>query len=51
MIAPATAGEVKAQWRMEDASNSFFGESIWVDIVVEGVTGTKTPSVTATPTP
>ncbi len=51
MIAPATAGEVKGTWRMEDASNSFFGESIWVDIVVEGVTGTKTPSVTATPTP
>jgi hypothetical protein len=51
MIAPATAGEVKGTWRMEDTTNSFFGESIWVDIVVEGATQTKTPSVTATSTP
>jgi len=49
MIAPATAGEAKGTWRMEDASSSFFGESIWVDIAVEGTTATKTP--TATPTP
>jgi hypothetical protein len=49
MIAPATAGEVKGTWRMEDASNSFFGESIWVDIVVEGAATTKTPTATATP--
>ncbi len=46
MIAPTGAGEYKGTWQMQDANNTFFGDAIWVDVVVAGAAAD-----TATPTP
>jgi len=50
MIAPNTAGEAVGTWKMSDANGTFFGQSVWVKIMVEN-SSTSTSSVTETPTP
>jgi hypothetical protein len=49
MIAPNSSGESVGTWRMSDANGNFFGQSVWVKIMVGGAS--TTPSVTSTPTP
>ncbi len=49
MIAPTTPGEAKGTWKMQGAAGVFFGEAIWVDIIVQGASGTSAPTATATP--
>ena len=48
MVAPNTDGESVGTWKMADANGGYFGQSVWVKIVVGGST---TPSVTPSPTP
>ena len=62
LTAPATAGTYRGNWRMADAGGTFFGDEIYVQIIVEGsaatatsvpatamATPTETPTETATP--
>jgi len=49
MIAPTTAGEATGTWQMQDANGAFFGQSMWVKIVVENPSATDTPALTDTP--
>jgi len=49
MIAPNSAGESVGTWKMSDANGAFFGQSVWVKVMVGGTA--TTPSVTPTPTP
>jgi hypothetical protein len=60
MFAPLTAGTYTGYWRMQNAVGTFFGEAVYVKIVVSGgtvsVTSTRTAtgsgsSLTNTPTP
>ncbi|MFN8385371.1 MAG: NBR1-Ig-like domain-containing protein [Anaerolineales bacterium] len=57
MIAPAKAGKLRGNWRMQTAGGQFFGDEVYVQVVVGGsaVTGTATtgsgPTTTATITP
>ena len=51
MIAPNAAGESVGTWKMSDANGTFFGQSVWVKIMVGGNGATNTPSVTSTATP
>ena len=51
MIAPNAAGESIGTWKMSDANGTFFGQSVWVKIMVGGNGATNTPSVTSTATP
>ena len=53
MIAPNTTGEAVGTWKMSDANGTFFGQSVWVKVMVgNGATDTPgIPSATATPTP
>ena len=50
MYAPLTAGTYTGYWRMQDAVGTFFGEAIYVKIVVSGgtVTVSITPTITGT---
>ena len=51
LTAPATAGTYRGNWRMTDAGGTFFGDEIYVQIVVEGSAATATSApATATPT-
>ncbi|MBK9007817.1 MAG: hypothetical protein IPM31_12570 [Anaerolineae bacterium] len=58
MIAPAKTGKLRGNWRMQTAGGQFFGDEVYVQIVVGGsaVTGTattgsgSTATVTATAT-
>jgi hypothetical protein len=50
MVAPATNGSYRGYWRMRNAQGQFFGDTIYVDIVV-GTAGSSTPAPTsASPT-
>lgn len=52
MSAPTKAGKYTGTWRMSDAAGAYFGDAVYVVIVVGGTTGTPataTLSVTATP--
>lgn len=40
MIAPNKTGTIKGNWRMSTAAGAFFGEEVYVQIVVGGSTGT-----------
>jgi len=66
MVAPTKTGTLKGNWRMSTATGAFFGEEVYVQIVVSGPSGTPptatktsapgvtpsiTPTVTVTPTP
>jgi len=59
MTAPTTAGKVQSNWRMSTAGGQFFGNEVYVIIVVGGATvtatntsapPTATPTSTSTPT-
>jgi hypothetical protein len=49
MIAPSTPGEYRGDWKLQGTALVFFGQSVWVDIVVQGAAPTNTPKATATP--
>ena len=64
MTAPNKAGSIKGNWRMSTAAGTYFGDEVYVMILVGGATGastntsvpagntaTLTPTVTETPTP
>lgn len=52
MTAPSTAGTVRGNWRMSNASGQFFGDEVFVQIVVGSGGGAATAeSSTSTPTP
>jgi len=50
MVAPTTVGTYTGNWRLADASGSFFGAYVYVQIVVSksAATLTDTPTATAT---
>ena len=54
MTAPSTPGTVRGNWRMSNAIGQFFGDEVFVQIVVGGgavATDTSSaPAATATPT-
>jgi hypothetical protein len=51
MVAPAKAGTLRGNWRMQTAAGQFFGDEVFVQIVVGGATLTPTKGApTATPT-
>lgn len=50
MYTPKTAGTYTGYWRMQNAAGTFFGESVFVKIVVSSGTVTITPTPTATGT-
>ena len=51
MVAPSKAGTLRGNWRMQTAAGQFFGDEVFVQIVVGGATLTPTKgSPTATPT-
>lgn len=53
LTAPNTAGTYRGNWRMANASGSYFGDEIFLVIVVGNATATRTqaPAATATQTP
>ncbi|GJQ51564.1 MAG: hypothetical protein HKUEN02_04110 [Anaerolineaceae bacterium] len=57
MVAPTKSGTLRGNWRMQTANGQFFGDEVYVQIVVGGsaTTGTATvgsgPTATATITP
>jgi len=61
MVAPSTSGTLRGDWRMSTATGTFFGDAIYVQIVVGGgsaptntsgpAVSTSTPTATATATP
>jgi hypothetical protein len=50
LTAPTTAGSYRGNWRMADAGGTYFGDEVYVLIVVGSSTVTSTPKVSATPT-
>ncbi len=50
MTAPDTAGTYRGNWRMTDAIGTYFGDEVYVLIIVGGSTATVTPNAPATPT-
>ena len=52
MTAPATSGTITGNWRMSDAAGTFFGDVVYVTIVVGsgGAAATATPGGAATAT-
>ncbi len=51
MIAPNAAGESVGTWQMSNTNGTFFGQPVWVKVMVGGNGATNTPSVTSTSTP
>ena len=50
MTAPSTPGTVRGNWRISNASGQFFGDEVYVQIVVAGAAAsTATATPTATP--
>ncbi len=50
MIAPSKTGTLRGNWRMQTAGGQFFGDEVYVQVIVGGVTGTAATSVGATAT-
>ena len=52
MIAPTKTGTLRGNWRMQTAGGQFFGDEVYVQIVVGGnaATGTSTTSSASTAT-
>ena len=50
MIAPTKTGTLRGNWRMQTAGGQFFGDEVYVQIVVGGTTGTGTTTAGATTT-
>ena len=42
MVAPTTVGKVQGNWRMSTAGGDFFGNEVYVIVVVGGATATAT---------
>jgi len=51
MTAPSKTGAVRGNWRMSTAAGLFFGDELYVIIVLGNGTSTPTGTATATPTP
>jgi hypothetical protein len=55
MTAPSKTGSIRGNWRMSTAAGQFFGDEIYVVVLVGGAGGTATntsaPAPTETPTP
>lgn len=56
MVAPSKAGTLRGNWRMQTAGGTYFGDEVYVQIIVGGATltptkGTPTATATATNTP
>lgn len=51
MTAPSTPGTYRSNWRMTTASGTFFGDEVYVLIVVGSSTATATTQASATPAP
>jgi uncharacterized protein affecting Mg2+/Co2+ transport len=53
MVAPTKSGTLRGNWRMQTADGQFFGDEVYVQIVVGGsaVTGTATSETPTTPNP
>lgn len=50
LTAPSTNGTYRGNWRMTNAAGTYFGDEVYVLIIVGGSTPTATTSVTTTPT-
>ena len=50
MTAPNKAGTVRSDWRMSTAGGQFFGDQVYVQVVVGGGGSAATGTATATPT-
>jgi len=50
LTAPTTAGTYRGNWLMTNASGTFFGDEVYVQIVVSAAAATSTPSASSTPT-
>lgn len=51
LTAPGTPGTYRGNWRMTTASGTFFGDEVYVLIVVGSATATATSAPSATPAP
>ena len=52
MVAPTgKTGELKGTWRLSDSNGNFFGDGVYVLVVVGNATAAPTATETATPTP
>jgi hypothetical protein len=50
MTAPTTPGTYRGNWRMTNATGSYFGDEVYVLIIVGSATATPTGSASSTPT-
>jgi len=53
MVAPNKAGTVRGNWRMSTASGQFFGDEVYVQVVIGGgaaATNTSGPATSSTAT-
>ncbi len=50
LTAPSTNGTYRGNWRMTNAAGTYFGDEVYVQIIVGGSTPTATTAATATPT-
>jgi hypothetical protein len=51
MVAPTNkTGTLKGTWRLSDANSNFFGDGVYVQVIVEGA-ATAAPTATPTATP
>ncbi len=51
LTAPTTAGTHRGNWRMSTAAGTFFGDEVFVQIVVGSASASPTGSASATPAP
>ncbi len=51
LTAPTTPGTYRGNWRMTDAAGRYFGDEVYLLIIVGDATATATVSASATPTP
>jgi len=51
LTAPTTPGTYRGNWRMTDATGRYFGDEVYLLIIVGSATATSTVSASATPTP
>lgn len=50
MVAPSTAGTIRSNWRMSTAAGAFFGDEVYVQIIVGGSSASATPGTPVTST-
>jgi hypothetical protein len=49
LTAPSKTGTFRGNWRMTNAAGTYFGDEVYVLIVVSGSASTSTPTATNTP--